>query len=159
MNKQQKAILIEIITIIVVTIIAIVVMLNLRDYVNRQESKKAMTTLGNRIRQYRAENGSVPPENWVDRQRETLPGNARLGNLHCRARWIDFGSAPEEILIYTEQKSHSLMFKDGFFVLRLGEVLKQDLDKDVEIEWMEPEEFRAVLEKQQSQMEIEMHLR
>ncbi len=156
MNKRQKAILIEIVTIIVITIIAIVVMLLLRDYVNRQEAELAMTILGNRIRQYRVENGLVPPEYWVDRQRENLPGEVRLGELHYRARWIDLESDPNEILAYTEQKSRLFIFKDGFFVLRLKEALRQDTDIDVNIEWMETQEFKTTLAKQQSQIEIEM---
>jgi len=167
MNKRQKAILIEIITIVVITIIAIVVMLNLRYYVNRREAEMAMTILGNRIRQYRVENGLVPPQYWADRQKENLPGEIRLGEFHYRARWIDLESAPDEILAYTEQEFRSLFFKDGFFVLRLKEVLppyrgtsdEGQETRDVHIEWMETEEFKATLARQQSPMEIESHIR
>jgi len=156
MNRRQKAILVEIITIIVITAIAVVAMLYLRDYVNHREAEMAITTLGNRIRQYRVENGLVPPENWVERERENLPGNVRLGELHYRGRWIDLESAPDEILAYVEQKSHSLIFKNGFFVLRLGELLNRDLNANVNIEWMGPQKLEATLAQQQSQMEIEM---
>jgi type II secretory pathway pseudopilin PulG len=167
MNRKQKAILIEIITVIVITIIAIVVMISLRDYVNRKEAEMAMTILGKRIRQYRVENGLVPPEYWLDEQRENLPGEVRLGEFHYRARWIGVESAPDEILAYTEQKSRSLFFKNGFFVLRLKEVLPPyrgtnddgQETRDVHIEWMESEEFKATLARQQSQMEIESWLR
>ncbi len=156
MNRRQKAILVEIITVIVLTAIAVVAMLHLRDYVNRREAEMAIAILGNRIRQYRVENGLVPPENWVRRERENLPGNVRLGELNYRGRWIDFDSAPDEILAYVEQKSHSLIFKNGFFVLRLGEVLNRDLNANVNIEWMGPQELETTLAQQQSQMEIEM---
>ncbi len=167
MNRRQKAILIEITTIIVITIIAIIVMLNLRYYINRREAEMAMTILGNRIKQYRVENGLVPPQYWVDGQRENLPGEVRLGEFHYRARWIDLESAPDEILAYTEQKSRSLFFKEGFFVLRLKEVLppyQETSDegqetRDVHIEWMETQEFKATLAQQQSPMEIESQLK
>jgi len=156
MNRRQKAILVEIITIIVITAIAVAAMLHLRNYVNHREAEKAITILGNRIRQYRVENGLVPPENWVNSERENLPGNVRLGELHYRGRWMDLESAPDEILVYVEQKAHSLMFKDGFFVLRLRELLNQDPDSHVNIEWMDAQELNAILARQQSQIEIEI---
>ena len=170
MNKRQKSILLEIITVIVVTAIAIIAMLNVRGYVNRREAKLAMTILGDRIRQYRAASGLAPPENWVDRQRENLPGEVRLGELNYRGRWIDIGSGPNEILAYAEHKSRSFFKEDGYFVLRLSEVLPQDssaartVDKSDEgqgpgellnIEWMETEDFKSTLAEQQSQKEIE----
>jgi len=158
MNRRQKTILIEITTILVITLTATVLMFNLRDYVNRREARLAITILGNRIRQYRAENGLVPPEHWVNTQRENLPGEVRLGEFHYRARWIDFESSPDEILAYTEQKSRSFIFKDGFFVLRLKEALSTEAT-DVNIEWMETEKFKTTLAQQQSQMEIESQLK
>jgi len=160
-NKQQKAILVEIITVILVTAVAVAAILNLRDYFNRRAAKLAMTVLGNRIKMYRAEYGFIPSESWVEGQRDNLPGEDRLGELNYRARWIDFESDPNEILTYTEKKSRSILFTDGYFVLRLKEVLERDLgpqdkDIDVNIEWIDKKEFEDLLAQQQSPLEIEM---
>ncbi len=156
MNRRQKAILTEIIIVLLVTIVAVVAILNVRHYFNRRAAKIAMIVLGNRIRSYRAEHGIVPSESWVEGQRETLPGKNRLGKLYYRGMWIDFETEPNEILAYTEKKSRSIMFCHGFFVLRLKEVLIQDMDVNVNIEWIQKREFETILSQQQSQMEIEM---
>ena len=156
MNKRQKAILTNFVIVILITAAAVGAMINFKDWVNRSEAKVAMTELGNRIKKYRAEHGSVPPESYVDRERENLQGNVRLGKLHYRTMWIDFESTQDEILCYTERKSHSLIFRDEFLILRLGEVLGQDVDVDVNVEWMGKREFEALLAQQQTPMQIEM---
>lgn len=163
MNTRQKAILTEIIIVLLVTLIAVVTILNLRDYFNRRAAKIAMTVLGSRIKSYRAEQGLVPSEAWVESQRETLPGNNRLGKLHYRGRWIDFGADPNEILCFSEKESRSIVFNDGFLVLRLKEVLPPGLssteDTGVNVEWIEKQEFEALLAQQQSPLEAEMQYR
>jgi len=159
--------LIEIIIVLLVTIVAVVTILNVRDYFNRRAAKLAMTVLGKRIKSYRAEQGSVPSETWVKNQKETLPGNDRLGDLYYRGMWVDFESDPNEILAYNEKNSRSILFNDGFLVLRLKEVLGSapaspdarqggGQDADINIEWMEKQEFEDLLTQQQSPMETEM---
>jgi hypothetical protein len=154
MNTRQKTILINIVIILLVTIIAVLAIFNIRDYFNRRAAKFAMTVLGSRIKNYRAEQGSVPSESWVEGQRETLPGRNRLGELHYRGRWIDFESGPNEILAYSEKKSRSIILTDGYLVLRLQEVLGQDAE--INIEWMEKQDFEDLLAQQQSPLELEM---
>lgn len=154
MNKRQRAILIKFAAVTLFTVIAIVAMIHLRDYINRQEAEVAMTELGNRIKQYRAEHGSVPPESYVTSIKESLPGYVRLGDLRYRGLWIDFESTPDEILAYTEKKSYSLIFRDKFLVLRMKEVLTPD--RDVKVEWMDKHKFEALLAQQQSSLEIEL---
>jgi len=146
MNRRQKAILIDFIAVIVITAIAVVAMINFKDWVNRAEAMRAMEHLGQIVLQYRAERGSVPPESYVDRIKEDLEGYVRLGNLQYRARWLDFECTPDEILAYTERNYHSLLFGTGFVVLRL----------DGRVEWMDKQEFETLLAQQQSPMEIEM---
>ncbi len=145
MNRRQKAILRDFATIIVITAIAVVAMINFKDFVNRSEAMRAMEHLRRRVKQYRDEHGSVPPKSWVDRQRENLPGNVRLGNLQYRAQWIDFESTQDEILAYAERNYNSLFLGDGFIVLRL----------DGRVEWMGKQEFDTLLPEQQRQMETE----
>ena len=146
MNKRQKAILVKFITVIVITAIAIVAMVNFKDWVNRSEAMRAMEQLGQRVLQYRKTHGAVPSKSYVDGIREDLEGYVRLGNLRYRARWLDFESTTDEILAYTEKNYHSLLVGRGYVVLRL----------DGRIEWMGKREFETLLTQHQSPMEIEM---
>ncbi len=146
MNRRQKIILRDFVTVVVITAIAVVAMINFRDWVNHSEAMRAMEDLRQRIKQYRDEHGSVPHKTWVDSQRENLPGNVRLGNLQYRARWIDFESTPDEILAYTERNYRSLLIGGGYIVLRL----------DGRVEWMGKKEFKTLLAQQQSPEEIQM---
>ena len=146
MNRHQKAILTNIITILVITVLAVVAMINFKDWVNRSESIRAMEYLGRIALQYRKEHGSVPPQSYVDRVKEDLPGGVRLGDLRYRGLWIDFESSGDEILAYAEKRYHSSFLSDGFVVLRL----------DGRVEWMGEEEFKKLLAQQQSPMEAQM---
>jgi len=146
MNKHQKVILIKFTTVIVVTAIAVVAMINVKDWINRSEAMRAMEHLGQRVLDYRQAYHSVPPESYVTNIKETLEGHVRLGNLQYRAQWIDFESTPEEILAYAEQKYPSSLLDDGFVVLRLSG----------RVEWLGKQEFEKVLARQQSQKEIEI---
>ena len=146
MNKRQKAILLEFVVVIAITVIAVVAMINFKDWVNRSAAMRAMQHLGQIVLQYRKEHGLVPPESYVDGIKEKLEGHARLGNLQYRARWINFESSPDEILAYTERKYRSPFVGHGYVVLRL----------DGRVEWMNKEKFEAILAKQQSPLEIQM---
>lgn len=145
MNRQQKSILINIISVIIITFIAVVAMINLKDWVNRSEAMRAMENLGEIVLQYRQENGSVPPQSYVDSIRTNLKGHVRLGDLQYRALWIDFDSTPDDVLAYVEKKYHSLVLSSGFIVLRL----------DGSVEWMQKQQLDVLLARQQSRMGIE----
>ncbi len=146
MNKRQKAILVKFITVIVITAVAVVAMINFKDWVNRSEAMRAMEQLGQIVLQYRKNRGSVPPESYVDGIKEDLEGYVRLGKLYYRALWIDFDSPPDTILAYTKKKYRSLFLDDGFIVLRLNG----------NVEWMGEREFEALLAQHQNPMEIQM---
>ena len=146
MNKRQKAILVEFIAVIVITAVAVVAMINFKDWVNRSEAMRAMEHLGQIVLQYRKNRGLVPPESYVDGIKENLEGHVRLGNLRYRARWLDIESTPDEILAYTEKNYHSLLVEKGYVVLRL----------DGRVEWMGKREFETLLAQYQSPMEIQM---
>ena len=146
MNKRQKVILIEFITVMLVTAVAVVAMINVKDWVNRSEAMRAMKQLSERVREHRKVYDSIPPESYVDNIKESLEGHVRLGNLQYRARWIDFESTADEILAYAERNHPSSLLKDGFVVLRL----------DGRVEWMGKQEFEKILALQQSQEEIEI---
>ena len=146
MNKRQKAILIKFVSVIAATAVAVIAMINLKDWVNRSESMRAMEQLGRIVLQYRKENGSVPPDSYVNDLKETLEGSARMGVLNYRGQWINFECSPDEILAYTYRDYRSLILSQGYVVLRL----------DGRVEWMNKKDFESLLAKQQSPVEIQM---
>ena len=140
MNKQQKQMLANFAVVIAVTIGASAGMVELKNWVNRSEAMRAMEQLGRVVGDYRQKNGSVPPESYVDGIKESLEGQVRLGNLHYRARWIEFDSPPDTILAYVIKDYHSLFFRPGAIVLRL----------DGRVQWMGKKQFEQILASQQS---------
>ena len=145
MNKRQKDILIDCAIVIVVTVIAIVSMINFKDWVNRSEAIRAMQHLAQIVLRYRNEHGAVPPQSYVDSIRENLEGHVRLGKLIYRAQWLDLESTPDEILAYSEKNYRSFIGK-GFVVLRL----------DGTVEWLDKKKFQTILNQQQTPLEIQM---
>ncbi len=146
MNKQQKAIVSKLVTVAVVTSLAVVAMINFRSWVNRSEATRAMERLGEEILKYRQMHGIVPPESHITGLEKNLEGRLRLGKLHYRALWIDSESGPDEILAYTTERHHSLLFAKEFLVLRLNG----------EVKWMDKKQFEQLLAQQQSPAEIKM---
>jgi hypothetical protein len=140
MNRRQKSLIRDFIYVIVFTALAVIALLNLKDYVNRAEAMRAMGHLGKIVLGYRQAHGAVPPQLYVDQVRSDLEGGVRLGNLVYRARWIGFGATGDEILAYTKKDYHNLIFGTGYIVLRL----------DGRIEWMGENEFKKLLASQQS---------
>ncbi len=149
MNKRQRSISIKFVSVILITFIAVLTMINFKDWVNQAEAMRAMKHLGEMVLEYREKHGLVPPESYVDGIKERLEGRARIGDLIYRARWIDLGCGEDEILAYTERNYQSLFVKDGFIVLRF----------DGRVEWMGKKEFRSILARQQNPAEIEMESR
>ena len=136
----------EVATVIVVTIIAVVAMINLKDYINRSEAIAAMQHLGRIVLEYQQRNSRVPPESLVTDIETELKGGARLGDLRYRGLWIDFDAEPNEVLAYTKKEYPSSLLDDGYIVLQL----------DGAVKWMEIKEFEELLAEQQSEVEIEM---
>ena len=145
MDKRQKSVIYNFIFVFVITMAAVVGMINLKDYINRTEAMRAMEHLGRVVLAYRAQHGSVPAKYYVDEIKKEFEGSARLGKLHYRARWIEFGATGDEVLAYT-QKHYRSIFGSGYVVLRL----------DGRVEWMKGKEFRALLDAQQSAEEREL---
>jgi hypothetical protein len=146
MNKLQKRILANFAVVIVVTIAAVLGMVEAKNWVNRSEAMRGMEDLGSVVADYKQKNGSVPPESHIDSIKDSLEGQARLGNLHYRARWIEVDSPSGEILAYAARNYHSLFSRPGAIVLLL----------DGRVQWMDKPTFDKLLAGQQSQMEIDM---
>ena len=146
MNKRQKVILAKFILVTAVTAIAVVALINFKDWVNRSEAMRAMEQLGRLVINYRQEHGAVPSKSYVQGIKENLKGHGRLGHLVYRGIWVNLESTPEEILAYAERNYHSLLVGKGYVVLRLSG----------NVEWMEKQDFEALLARQQSRQEVEM---
>jgi len=143
MNKRQKTILAELITGIAITVVAVIAMINFKDWVNRSQAIQAMEQLGKEVLKYREEHGSLPTSSHVEGIKKDLVGGPRLGDLQYRSLWIDPESPPDEILVYTEKHFPSSLLNDGYIVLRLNGGVK----------WMSKEELDTLLPEQQRQME------
>ena len=148
MNKRQKALLVESITIIVITAVAVLAMINLKDWGSRSEAVRSMEQLGQIVLQYRKEHGSVPSEDYIKSIKEKLEGHVGLGKLQYRARWIDFESKPDEILAYAEKRHRAPLLSDGYVVLRL----------DGRVQWMGKQEFQKLLGQQRIKSPQEMQM-
>jgi len=146
MNKRQKRVLVNFATVIVITTVAVVGMIELKNQVNRSEAMRAMEHLGRIVSDYKQKNGSIPPKSYADSIKMTLEGQVRLGTLHYRAQWIQFDSPPDEILAYVIKKYHSLFFRPGAIVLRL----------DGRVEWMDKKVFDKLPIRQQSVVKAEL---
>ena len=145
MKKRQKSMLTEVIIVITITTIAVLVMVNFKDYINKSEAIKFMNHLSSIIQNHKEKYGAVPPESYIQQIKDDLQGSLRLGGLQYRSRWIDFDSPPDTILAYTERNYRSLFVGKGFVVLRL----------DGKVQWMEKKEFKQIFTTQQKPQEIE----
>ena len=150
MIRRQKILLRNAIVVIAITTIAVVAMINLKDLVNRSEAIEAMKDLGQKIKKYQNDDQNphhlVPSKSYVDGIKGNLKGQARFGDLQYRALWIEPGSTPDEVLAYTERNFRSFLVGKGYVVLRL----------DGRVEWMNKQQFEALLPEQQRRMEAEM---
>jgi hypothetical protein len=143
MNKRQKSLILNIILVLTITTAFIVLMINIKDLLNKNEAMRAMHIVGQEVLNYREKQGSLPPELYLASIKEQF---VRLGILHYRAQWIGFGSEPNTILAYTNKNYHSLAANPGYVVLRL----------DGRVEWMGKEQFETLLSEQQTLSEVEL---
>lgn len=146
MNKRQKGTLFEVATVVTITLIAVLAMINFKDYINRSEAIGAMRELGEIVRQYQLEHGKVPSESVFLRAKDVVKGSVRLPGVTYRGLWIDFEAEPNDILAYSENNYPASLLDDGYVVLRF----------DANAVWMGKAEFEALLAEQQSEIEIEM---
>jgi len=145
-DKRQRAILVEVLTVITITVVAVAAMINFKDYVNRSEAITAMEHLSERVLEYKAKNGRVPPNSLIISIKGQLKGNVRLGELHYRGLWVNFDADPNEILAYAQKAYPSSVLGDGYIMLQL----------DGTVKWMGKKEFEELLASQQSDVETEM---
>ena len=144
MNRREKAIVIKIIFVTIVTFILVVFFANVKDVTNRSEATRALDAIGKMVLQYRKDNGYLPPQNYVDTIRQNVAGSVRMGKLNYRALYITRDSKPDEILAYTAQNYKSLFVSSGYVVLRLNG----------QIEWMDTQSFEEELMRRKDFSEV-----
>jgi hypothetical protein len=131
MNRRQKALLTESIFVLTATVLAVVGLIHLKDYINRSEALRAMGQLGGQILEYRKQNGSLPPESFVSGIKGRLEGAPRLGNVKYRALYIDPEAPNDTILAYSLRRYPTSFWPDGYVILHL----------DGAVEWMAVSRF------------------
>lgn len=146
MNRRQKTILMEVATVLIVTMILVIGMINFKDYINRSESISAMQRIGQIVSEYRRQYNRVPSESTVFREMDNIKGAVRLPGMVYRGLWIDLEAEPNDILAYAEKNYPASLLDDGYVVLRF----------DANTVWMSGDDFEALLAEQQSEVEIEM---
>lgn len=146
MDRRQKAILIEVALVLIVTLIAVIGMINFKDYINRSESIKVMQQVGQIVTEYRRQHNRVPSESMVLREMRNIKSAVRLSGIIYRGLWIDLEAEPNDILAYAKKSYPASLLDDGYVVLRV----------DANTVWMDGDEFEALLAQQQSDVEIEM---
>ena len=101
MNRRKKKLLTNFILVLIITIGLAVLMANVRNSINRSEAVRSLELLGAEILKYRQQYGSLPSESYIENARKNLR-IVRLGHIHYRAQWIDFGAESHStILAYT----------------------------------------------------------
>ncbi len=145
MVRKQKLILIKLFSVIAITLVAVFVIANVKNLIIRSESMRAMTSLSKVVSDYKKEHSCIPPQSYIDEIKSGLEGFARAGDIKYRGRWVNPENPKEEILAYSERNFHSFFVESGFVVLRL----------DGTVEWIKTKDFKALLKKQQSTLEIQ----
>jgi hypothetical protein len=144
MNKAQKQLLTNLIGTAIVIGAFIFGFGNFKDYVNKSEAIRAFGQLGQEVLKYRNQTGQLPSEAVIANLKEQLEGSPRMGTIEYRAQYISIDSPPDTIVAYTD-KQYNWLIKSGFVVLMLdGRVL-----------YLSPNEFKGLLEKQQTAFEAE----
>lgn len=143
MNRRQKALLTESFLVLAATGVAVVGLMQFKDYINRSEALRAMDQLGGYILDYRKQNGSLPPESFVEGIKGRVEGAVRLGRVKYRALYIGPDAPGDTILAYSLRRYPTPFLADGYVVLRL----------DGTVEWMPAPEFADLFVTQRTPAE------
>jgi hypothetical protein len=144
MNRKQKKLVANVITVVAFTTVMVVGFTYLKDIVNRSEGIRSMSILGKEILHYRSKYGSLPPEIYVKEYSDAI-GAVRLPFLQYRAQWIEFGSDPNATILAYSAKNFRGFVKSGYTVLWLNG----------KVEWMDKKGFEKILASQQQLQELQ----
>ena len=144
MNKPQKRLLTNFILVLIITIGFVVFIVNIRSTVNSSEAIRSLEILGKEVLRYRKQYGSLPSESYTEIIRDKFR-MARLGNIHYRAQWIDFGADANSTILAYVTKPFKRFFEKYYIVLWLDGRVEKHCKAD----------FERILDKQQNKSELE----
>ncbi len=125
MNKHQKQLLARFCIVMALTIALIAALSQYRNVVNKSEAIKAMDVLSMEIAKYDLFHGELPPKDYILEviNRYKL---FRIGSVKCRSQWIEPGSGPETILLFSKKNYNSLFVKSGYVYLTKEDMLESE---------------------------------
>ncbi|MCD4830413.1 MAG: hypothetical protein K8R02_01235 [Anaerohalosphaeraceae bacterium] len=145
MESKQKRLLKKIMVVSVFTIIMVLGLTTLRNYINRSEAVRAMDLLGREALTYRKNYGSLPSESHIKKFLDRIQA-VRVGNMSYRAIWIEYGSDPDRTVLAYAKKSYEWPLQPGYVVLWLNG----------KTQWLAAEEFEPILRSQQQKIEMDL---
>jgi len=143
-NRQQKKLIANVVTVITFTVAMVVGFANIKNAINRSETTRAMRILSNEILKYKKQYGSLPSTSYVTQFVDKI-GAVRLTSLQYRAQWIEFDSDPDTAVLAYSQKDYRGLIKAGYVVLWLNG----------KVEWLPKKHFEQILAAQQQQQELQ----
>ncbi len=143
LNKRQKSLIWNLVAVTAVTFGFVILLMNLKDSVNKSEAISSMKALSSILLEYRKQTGALPPESYVDDIVKQI-GAVRIGKLNYRARWIKWHAPRDSIVVYSE-KIYKSIVRSGYVVMFL----------DGRVEFMSSRDFEPILARQQSEAELE----
>jgi hypothetical protein len=145
MNQKQKSIILNFVTIVTITTVFVLIMANVRGFLNKSEAIRSMELLGQRVKIYRQQRHSTPPKSFVMSGDQSI-SLVRLGDINYRSHWISYNAEPDTILAYNNCRNFGLLGGKGHIVMFLNG----------NVTWMGKKQFEQLLAKQQTQTEIEL---
>ncbi len=125
MNKRQKQLLARFCIVMTLTIALIVGLSQYRNVVNKSEAIKSMDILSMEIAKYDLYHGELPSKGYIS---EVIAryGLFRIGSVECRSQWIEPGSGPETILLFSKKNYKSLFVKPGYIYITKEDMLESE---------------------------------
>ena len=112
--------------------------------IQRSKDSVNLEILGKEVLRYRKQYGSLPSESYTEIIRDKFR-MARLGNIHYRAQWIDFGADANSTILAYVTKPFKRFFEKYYIVLWLDGRVEKHCKAD----------FERILDKQQNKSELE----
>lgn len=125
MNKRQRLLLIKLCTVMGLTIALIVGLSQYRSVINKSEAIKSMNILSMEIAKYHLSHEELPPKDYIEEVISKY-GLSRIGSVECRSRWIEPGSGPETILLFSKKNYKTLFVKPGYVYLTKMDMLESE---------------------------------
>ena len=139
MNKKQRAMLIRLVLVIVITVGMVFAMVNVKEVVNKKESMLAARNLNFEILKYKQTNNKWPLQSYVDEKAKQIQGRTRLGKVEYRASMFDYVGSNDVVVFYIKREYSGPFIGSGYIVAKVnGKVewlTEQDFDILMSLQW------------------------